>query len=187
MPDSWNIRARSDGCTQCQRAFEADEMCFTELAPDADGYLRRDLCERCRDTGPREPAAVSRWRSRFEPPAPPPPEPIERDSAEEFLRRFADSDEAGAVNTRFILALMLERKRILRCRDRFHDEAGVHMFVYEHARTGETFVVADPGLTPAQASAVREDVSLFLQTPPGRGEDAPAAEASPEDDAHAQH
>lgn len=185
MADTWNIRGRSDHCSLCERPFEPGTPCFSELAAAEERYERRDLCASCRERDEERPSPVSRWRSVYTPPAPPPPEPIQRNTAEDALRRLADDPAPAAANTRFILALMLERKRVLRCRDRFTAEDGALVFVYEHAPSGDTFLVVDPGLTPAQAADVQKDVSSFLQnadSPADGPADSPADEPADDSD-----
>ncbi len=42
------------------------------------------------------------------------PEVVEKESAEALLRRLIEEDESHTENTRFILAIMLERKKQLK-------------------------------------------------------------------------
>ncbi|NBZ96069.1 MAG: DUF3748 domain-containing protein, partial [Proteobacteria bacterium] len=130
-----------------------------EPTPGSDRIVR--ACEEAwnaRSSDPAAPVAFSSWRSKFEPPAPPPPEPLPRDDAEGMLRRLLESNDPAHVNTRYLLAVMLERKRILRPQPSV--EKG--FLVYEHARTGETFLIIDPALSLADLVAVQEEVSALL-------------------------
>lgn len=180
MADTWNIRGRSETCSRCERHFEPGTNCHSRLVRGEERFERRDFCAACSEAPDDGPSPVSRWRSVVEAPTPPAPEPIHRRSAEALLRRLGDDPSREAANTRFILALMLERKRVLRCRDRFRDESRAYVFVYEHPQTGETFLVPDPGLSPQQASQVHEQLALFLQDEPhdAAGE-IPAAASDP--------
>jgi hypothetical protein len=93
-----------------------------------------------------------------------------------MLRRLMESNDPAHANTRYLLAVMLERKRVLRPRDSM--EKGV--LVYEHARSGETFVIADPGLSLADLAAVQEEVSALLAglaAPSVEGDAVPQEEA----------
>jgi hypothetical protein len=75
-----------------------------------------------------------------------------------MLRRLLESNDPAHVNTRYLLAVMLERKRILRPQPSV--EKGI--LVYEHARTGETFLIVDPALSLSDLVAVQEEVSALL-------------------------
>ena len=72
------------------------------------------------------------WRSKYKAPQPPPSEPLRKEDAENLLRRLVSEAEPATVNARYILALILERKRILRPIES-SDES---LLVYEHAGTG---------------------------------------------------
>ena len=161
MQQDWNIRSRAEVCDATGKPFQEGEIFYTALFREEDEFRRADLCEdawNARSSDPTAPVAFSSWRSKFEPPAPPPPEPLPRDDAEGMLRRLLESNDPAHVNTRYLLAVMLERKRILRPQPSV--EKG--FLVYEHARTGETFLIIDPALSLADLVAVQEEVSALL-------------------------
>ena len=62
---------------------------------------------------------------------------------------------------RFILALMLERKRLLKPIE-VKEEDGKRVHLYLHAKTGEVFVIPDPGLHLDQIEAVQMEVAGLL-------------------------
>ena len=64
-------------------------------------------------------------------------------------------------NIRFILALMLERKRILKPVE-VKEEEGTRLHIYLHAKTGEVFVIPDPQLHLDQIEAVQTQVAGLL-------------------------
>lgn len=172
MQQDWNIRSRAEACDVTGKPFEEGEVFYTALHREEDGFRRIDLCEEAwtaRAADLSAPVAFSSWRSKFEPPAPPPPEPLPRDDAEGMLRRLLESNDPAHANTRYLLAVMLERKRILRPQPSV--EKG--LLVYEHARTGETFLIPDPALSLADLAAVQEEVSSLLS-----GLSAPPAAAT---------
>jgi hypothetical protein len=98
------------------------------------------------------------WRSKYEPPAPPAAEPLPRDDAEGLLRRLVAENNPAHLNARYILALMLERKRVIRPVESSDDD----MLVYEHLATGETLVIANPRLSLDRIPEVQREVSALL-------------------------
>ena len=111
--------------------------------------------------GGNETKTSSRFHSgarRYEAPPPPPSEPLRKEDAENLLRRLVSEAEPATVNARYILALILERKRILRPIES-SDES---LLVYEHAGTGESIVVPNPRLSLDQLSAVQNEVYEML-------------------------
>lgn len=72
-----------------------------------------------------------------------------------------DKDES-AVNTVFLLAVMLERKRLLIERGVQRDANGRQIRIYEHKESAETFFIPDPELTLDQIDAVQQEMALKL-------------------------
>ena len=129
----------------------------------ADGYLRRDLCPQCW-TQEKEKSVngiVSMWQAIYKEPPPEPPEPIAKNTAESKLRELVSSTDPSHAAVRYILAVMLERKKILRQRDIVNQD-GKDIIVYEHVETGETFTIADPHLRLDQLEQVQQDVAALL-------------------------
>jgi hypothetical protein len=87
------------------------------------------------------------------------------------LRRMVTENAPSTRNARYILALMLERKKVLRQMERQKQE-GVSVLVYEHIPSSEVWLIEDPGLKLGELTAVQEEVTKLL---------APVAEPPAED------
>ena len=174
----WDIQTRADACTACQRPFASKEAYHTLLSVDATGYARRDLCGACFVNAPRD-GVVSYWQGEYKLPPPPPPEAIQKETAETLLRKLIESTDPSHAAARYILAVMLERKRILKHRDTVHEENGEDLLVYEHARTGESFTLPDPHLRLDQLAHVQEEVAALLQPTAGSAKAEPVSGPSP--------
>ena len=158
----WDIQPRSHTCTGCQQPFADKQTYHTLLSMAAAGYERRDLCANCCPAAPRD-GVLSYWQAEYKMPAPPPPEPIQKDTAETMLRKLVETKDPNQAGACYILAVMLERKRILKHRDTVTDEAGHELLVYEHAGSGESFTVPDPKLRLDQLEEVQRQVAELLQ------------------------
>ena len=157
----WNIKARSDACQMCNKAFTDDELFFSRLDFGEGGYGRRDYCAVCWNDSAKT-NALSVWKSVFKLPPPPAPEALKKETAESLLRELMETEDLTNRNTIYILAVMLERRRILSERDVQTREDGVKVRVYEHRKTGETFLIPDPGLKLSELKAVQEEVVARL-------------------------
>ena len=169
MPQDWNIRARAHQCYDCQKPFEAGEVCTSSLhlgtQPDGTTFIERaDRCRECRDKMDSA-TSLSLWQSPYQPPEPPPPDPAPKQTVETLLRRFMEDDASDPAVT-YVLAVMLERKKILREQDVKPQADGTLLRVYEHRKTNEVFLIPDPGLQIAQLQPVQEQVAALLATPP---------------------
>jgi hypothetical protein len=174
----WDIQSRADACTTCQRPFADEEAYNTLLTMDASGYTRRDLCAAC-FAGTARDGVISYWQGEYKLPPPPPPEAIQKETAETLLRKLVESTDPSHESARYILAVMLERKRILKHRDTVHENNGAELLVYEHARTGESFTIPDPKLRLDQLTRVQEEVSALLRPSTESAKAEPANEPSP--------
>lgn len=158
MNQDWEIRKRSETCTATQRPFTEGEFFYTALYRDADNFRRDDVCEEAWAARPEEPAPFSFWKTKFEAPPPPPPEPLAKQDAEGILRKLIGENSDTTKNARYILALMLERKRILKPME----SSDPDIMVYERAGTGETFLIPNPRLSLAQVPEVQAEVTALL-------------------------
>jgi hypothetical protein len=164
MQIDWTIQGRSGQCAVTGREFAEGELFYTLLFREHDGFRREDLSEeawRERQAQPGAHQPYSFWRTKFEPPPAAAPEAVTKKTAEDLLRRYMTERDESHANARYILALMLERKRLLKQIEAKEDIHG-RTLVYEHVKTGEVFVVPDPGLRLDQIEAVQNEVAALL-------------------------
>jgi hypothetical protein len=166
----WSIKARSHECQNCGRPFKSKEQMHTLLFEERDAYNRLDVCEACwtaqySQGSTQRKGFVSHWLSAYTPPPPPSAEPIQRETAESLLRKLLDLNQARYIGPCFILAVMLERRRVLKARSQAV-ENGCRILVYEHAQSGEVFTIVDPGLKLDQLDEVQQEVARLLEHGP---------------------
>lgn len=161
MANDWEIKGRSTVCTATGREFADGEIFYTLLFRERGGFRREDWCEAAwKERDPTQ-RAHSFWRNKFEVPPPPAPEPLGKQTAETLLRHYMSQPGEEHANVRFILALMLERKRLLKPVET-KEEEGRKIHVYLHAKTGEVFLIPDPGLRLDQIETVQAEVAGLL-------------------------
>ena len=120
-----------------------------------------DLSESAWENRKQDPAApipFSYWRSKYEVPPPPPSEPLPKDDAEGMLRHFLKQQDPQYAKASYILALMLERKKVLRPLPSPEKTT----LLYEHVGTGETLILTDPQLSLENLVEVQQEVFQLL-------------------------
>ncbi|MDH7503621.1 MAG: hypothetical protein QHJ82_13035 [Verrucomicrobiota bacterium] len=142
----------------------------TLLFEEREAYNRLDVCEACwtaqySQGSTQRKGFVSHWVSTYSPPPPPSAEPIQRETAEGLLRKLLDLNQVRYIGPCFILAVMLERRRVLKARSQAV-ENGRRVLLYEHAQTGEVFTIVDPGLKLDQLGEVQQEVARLLEHGP---------------------
>ena len=180
MAQDWDIKPRGDACAACRKPFEDRQLYHTSLVFDDKGYIRVDQCEKCWLQGCKEVSAYSTWQGVYRPCPPETTEVLKKETAESLLRRLMEEGDASNRNVIYILAVMLERQRILVERDEPSTEDGDIVRVYEHRKTGETFLIPDPGLRLDQLEEVQRQVAEMLGPWNGQGQES--AEKSSGDD-----
>ena len=169
LPESWHVRNRSRECSITHTPFTEGQPIVTALFPDPEssGYLRKDFCENAWNEREEESdKPFSHWRTKFRPtPVNDTPQPVTKQSAEELLRSLVEEDQEHTENTRYILAVMLERQKLLRETDSQPTTGGT-LRIYEHRKTGEVYIVKDPNIPLDQVEKIQEEVILLLSPKP---------------------
>ena len=160
LATDWPIKHRADSCAVTNRPFEPGEQFYTLLYREGNSYRREDLSEEAWTTRNENIRPFSFWKSRYEPPPPAPPEPLAKESAEELLRRLLAENRQP--NACYVLAIMLERKRVLKPIQKESDDTG-RVLIYEHAKTGDVFIVPDVQLRLDELETVQTEVASLLK------------------------
>ena len=199
----WNIQSRAHACQACGRPFLDKQPYHTLLFDQKAGYQRLDVCEPCWAAQYSQGATsrkgfISHWQGVFELPAVQ-SEPIRKENAESLLRKLVEVNDPKHGPACFILAVMLERKRVLKVKDQTQRD-GHRVFIYEQPKTGDLFTITDPNLRLDQLDEVQRDVAQLLEhglnptvetqssagltvgnsgpQPPGASEDGPSTKTS---------
>jgi hypothetical protein len=179
LTQEWNIQSRSLQCGATGRPFEKGERIYSALYWRDGQYQRTDLCEEAWKARNENIAPLSAWQTEFVPPPPPEPEPLKKDDAESLLRRLMGENAPGTRNARYILALMLERKKVLRQIER-QKQDGINVLVYEHVPSSDVWLIEDPGLKLSELTAVQDEVAHLLAPSGNVGPDSEAVAPAPE-------
>jgi hypothetical protein len=162
MTQEWTIQSRAEKCAATGEPFQDGEYFYTLLFDEKDGLRREDLSEAAWKARNDNIQPFSFWRSKFEVPPPAAPEPLGKQTAEDLLRRYMQEDAAHLAAARYLLAVMLERKKLLKEVECKTTADGQVTRIYEHAKTGEVFVIPDPQLRLDQIEQVQQDVASLL-------------------------
>ncbi len=190
MQQNWHIRSRAHACTLTERPFEDKEVFHTAIYfdPDSNDYARRDICAEAWRQELEQRTPIASWKTIYEKVLPDQkPEIAPKESAQELLQRFIEDGDPKTEDARYILALMLERKRQL-VQTAEKEVDGNKMLFYENKKTGEIFIVRDPELKLNELMQMQEEVASILAfggavTPATKApEPAPVAEDVKPDD-----
>lgn len=194
--NDWNIQSRAHQCQACAKPFKDQQVFHTLLFDEKQAFKRLDICRACWEEQYSLGASdrkgfVSHWHGTYEAPPPAPPDAIQKENAETLLRKLIERNDPRYAAAGYILAVMLERKRLLKVKEQLTRE-GQRVFVYEHPRSGDLFTIVDPQLQLNQLEQVQQDVAALLEhgvpgleTPFPLPDTTPAPEPDPDQNAAA--
>jgi len=164
MAQEWNIRPRGHTCSICAEPLIDKGPCVSLLREVENTYERMDCHADCWKIFERDWEPFSAWEGIYEAPAPSSmrSEPVKKENAEELLRWLITLEDPAMSNAVYVLAVMLERGKILIERDTKPHESGGILRIYEHKRDGDTFIVLDPKLRLDRLSEVQQQVVALL-------------------------
>jgi hypothetical protein len=161
----WNIQSRGHGCEACGKSFSDKEPYHTVLFDEKKDFRRSDFCAACWQSkfsdAPSREGFISYWHGIYQSP-PPPTETIKKETAETLLRKLIELNDPQYMPAGYILAVMLERKRLLKVKEQIVRD-GQRIFIYEHPKTGDVFTIIDPDLHLDQLQQVQHDVANLLE------------------------
>lgn len=162
----WIIQSRAHQCQLTGKTFANGEAYHTVLLDAKTGFERLDLSSAAwKEHGAeinQRPNFVSHWIGTYVASPPVTPDAIRKDDAETLLRALLERKDERFTPATFILAVMLERKKVLRVKSQLR-ENDRRVLVYDHVKTGDIFLIKDPELQLAQLDAVQHDVAHLLE------------------------
>jgi len=183
MAQEWNIRPRGNVCSLCMQPFADKSECVSVLREAENSYERLDCHPACWKSYPHDWEPFSVWEGEYEAPAPSASktEHLKKETAETLLRRLITLEDPAMSNVVYVLAVMLERGKQLVERDAKPHESGGILRVYEHKKSGDTFVVLDPRLRLDKLGEVQQQVVALLSGTQSLGEASAGVEAGAQD------
>jgi hypothetical protein len=162
----WNIQSRAHACAACGKPFADQEAYHTLLFDERADLQRSDICQACwqkqfSDGARDRKGFISYWQGVYAAP-PPPVEAIKKETAESLLRKLIELNDPRYIPAGYILAVMLERKRLLKVKEQLTRD-GHRVFIYEQPATGDVFTIIDPALQLNQLEQVQHDVAALLE------------------------
>ena len=161
LATEWNVARHGEDCAGCGHTFDVHETFDAVLYPGKrQGFERLDYCTNC---APAEaPAPVGQWKARRPPPAEPKSQPFDREAMYEFFLRMDDAATAEKQQFRFVLALLLWRKKLLKFDDTGVDDEGREVWNFKLPREGSVRSVVKPDLDEDQIETLSAQLEALL-------------------------
>ena len=166
----WDIQRATGVCSLTGRTLAEGEEFYAVLFEDGASFRREDYS---RDAWRGAPAGVfCFFRSRVPFKAQKKRLLIDDDALTDFFLRLAGEAELLRVEFRFVLALILMRKRRIKYEETIRSE-GREVWRVKLVRDGLIYDVANPGLTEDRIANVSRELSAILHSDMGEFADWP--------------
>ena len=159
----WKIRKRRNACVRCDREFEEEEVFYSVLLLDGASLGREDRCAECFDAREAEGDAPRTiyWRTRR------PPEgkrrvSVDFDVVEQVFFALADHEEERILELRYLMSLLLLRKKRLKLARVKRDEDGEAMVLRRPRRT-EAIEVRVFDLSEERSQVLRLELTRIFE------------------------
>jgi len=157
----WEINKPLGQCYGTERKIEHGEEYFAALVETEEGLQRRDFCAEYWES--QKPEVFCYWKTRL-------PEPgrkkqlfVDDQMLMTFFERLEKETEQEKINFRFVLALILMRKRLLKYDD-MRTENDKEIWRLRIVGDKQIVEVVNPHLDEEQIEQLSSQISEILQT-----------------------
>lgn len=154
----YEIQRCTRRCAATEREFAPGEEFFSVLIAEGAQLRRLDYCAEAWQGPPEN--ATGWWRSRM-------PSPTQRRmhwAPNDVMLHFFEQleDQPDRADMRFVLALLLVRRRVLREEDRTRDEQGREVTILFCPRSDKTHAVPTVPPSPKRVEEIQEELAQLL-------------------------
>lgn len=157
----WDINKPLGECFGTSRTIEPGEEYFGALVKTDEGLQRRDFCAEYWDS--EKPEVFCYWKSKLPHPDQKKQLFVDDQMLMAFFERLEKETEPEKINFRFVLALILMRKRILKYDDT-RNEDGKEVWRLRIVGDKHIAEVVNPHLDEGQIEDLSSQVGEILQT-----------------------
>ncbi len=167
MAREYDIAKASEHCRTCERAMAPAEEFVAVLVDAGEEFRRDDFCLPCweaRDGGTDE-SAFSVWRCRAPEPDKPKRQLVGNEALMDMFEKLSGTDEPAKLNFRFVLGLMLMRKKLLVYDGTSADDDGREVWAMHWKNRDDPVPVINPQLDDEKIAQVSEQLGALFEVP----------------------
>jgi len=163
MAKDYDIAKPEGLCHACGRQFQVEQEFTATIRQVEDGFVRQDYCLDCWGDDRDGPDVIGVWRSRIPKPKETKKLFVSDDVLMSFFRRLADTDEPARIAFRYVLTLILMRKKLLTYDGMATDEQQRDVWKVRVRGGDESHEVVDPHMDEDQILQVSGDLGQIME------------------------
>ena len=163
MGKEYEISKASGLCVACSKQMQPTEEFMGTVRETDEGFAREDYCIPCWEgrKGESPEGVFAIWRSEIPRPTEKKKLFVDDDLLINFFERLSDAEEPTKINFRFVLALVLMRKKIL-IYDRMEKADGKETWQMHFKGKTEVQKVTDPHMDDEKSAEVSKSLGEIL-------------------------
>lgn len=159
METEWKIARGQGKCMSCEKLLKEDDIFFSALLESGDQFTRKDFCPECWESQ-KEPV-FSFWKTRVAKKGAQVRPMVDNEVLLDFFRRLEPESEPAKVNFRYLLGLILMRKKVLKFED-IARESGQEFLVLRQTGDQARHRVLDPKLPEEELEKLKDNLHQVL-------------------------
>ena len=167
MAREYDIAKAAERCCECEREMAPAEEFMAALVDAGEAFRRDDYCLPCwearGESDDAEPFSV--WRCRTPEPAKPQRQLVGNEALMAMFEKLEKSDEPAKLNFRFVLALMLMRKKLLMYDGSAIGEDGREVWTMHWKNRDDHLAVVNPQLDDEKIAQAAEQLGALFEVP----------------------
>lgn len=156
----WEVSNTTLACAACTKGFAEEQAVFSALFDETPNFVRRDFCAECWP-GQDHDKAFSYWQTRIPKKDAPVRRFVDDEVILDFFKKLEGQEEPSKKSFRYVLGLLLMRKKALKFTEFRRGETSGILVLYDKVRD-TSYEVADPNLTEEQIQQVTEEIGQVL-------------------------
>ncbi len=166
MARDYDIAKASGRCCRCGRQLAGGEEFVAALFDAGEEFRRDDFCGACWEGRPAEPEQpFSLWRCRVPEPEKPRRQLVGDEMLVDLFEKLAGQEAPAKLNLRFVLALMLMRKKLLVYDRTGADEGGSEVWTMHYRGEKTPIEVTNPQLDEEKVTQVAGQLGALFEVP----------------------
>lgn len=165
MAKEYSFSKTSGQCVVCKTGMVPEQEFMGTIREQDEEILREDYCMGCWQAQPREgqPDILGIWQSQVPKPEEKKKLFVDNDLLMNFFQRLDGSEEPAKINFRFVLALILMRKKLL-VYDRMEKKPdGGELWHMHFKGSDQKHLVADPHMDEEKIAEVSQNLGQILE------------------------
>ncbi len=159
MPEEYSFSGVAEICGPCERTFEAEERLFSALRREEEGYVRLDFCVSCWEKQPNE-ELLCFWKRQARVKESQPT--VDGSVVFDIFQKLDGAQDRHDRNFRYILGLLLMRRKRLKFLDVERTEEGEFLVLEDRQLQDVKYRLLDPGLSEEEMQHAKDEVGKLF-------------------------